>query len=243
MNGYIDIHSHILPQLDDGSQSIEQTVNMLNIAYAEGIRTIITTPHYKEGLLTNLMQKQQEYWDQLKETLKTTMPDMTILIGSEIYYSHESVKLLRQKYIPTMAGSKYVLIEFPSMVEYRYIKSALQELLFEGYRPILAHVERYRNLSTDSISEFIDMGVYSQVNASSLSPKIGNTYLSIAKKLVKKNLVHFIATDSHNDGNRAPKLKKCIEYIVKKYGESYVNELLIDNPSKLLNNCYIPSNK
>jgi protein-tyrosine phosphatase len=214
-------------------------MNMLKLAYSEGIRTIITTPHFVEGRVTGLIQRQQECLSELKHKLETTLPDMKLFTGGEIYYSHDSVKLLNEKLIPTMANSKYVLIEFSPMAEYRYIKNGLQQFIFEGYTPILAHVERYTNVNIDCVYELIDIGVYIQINAMSISGETGRTYLSITKKLLKNNLVHFIATDCHSDNHRSPKLKKAIDYIKKKYGESYVNELLIDNPTKILNNQYI----
>lgn len=241
MEGYIDIHSHLLPQLDDGSTSMEQTKNMLKIAFTEGIRTIIATPHYHEGRSMNSILIVEESLKKVKEEIGILMPQMNFLLGSEIYYSHESVKLLNSKQIPTMADSKYVLVEFSPIAEYRYIKNGLQEFLLEGYCPILAHVERYSNVTKEleRVEEFIDMGAYIQVNAMSITGETSKSYQGIAKKLLKKGYIHFIATDSHSDGARAPRLKKCVEIITKKYGEAYAKELLIENQTKILSNEYL----
>jgi protein-tyrosine phosphatase len=241
MDGYIDIHSHILPQLDDGSRSMEQTMSMLKIAYSDGIRTIIATPHFREGNITTTKQMMEDCIAKVKCEMGEDIPQINILIGSEIYYSHEVVELIKEKLIPTMAGTRYVLVEFSPVAEYSYIKNGLQQFIFEGYIPILAHVERYENLTKDlnQIKDLIDMGAYIQVNAMSIIGEMGRTSKKIAKILLKYNWIHLVATDAHSDGTRAPRLKKTIEYISKKYGEAYSKELLFDNPSKILNNQYI----
>lgn len=241
MDGFIDIHSHILPKLDDGSESMEQTIRMLKQAYSEGIRTIIATPHAHEGRSHRTITEMEETLEQVKMEMKEAVPGMRLYLGSEIYYSHESVKKVNQKLIPTLADTKYVLVEFSPGVEYRNIKNGLQEFILEGYNPIVAHVERYYNITKnlELVDEFIEMGAYIQVNATSITGEVGKEYQGVAKKLLKNNSIHLIATDSHNDSNRSPKLKKCVELIAKKYGEDYVSELLIQNAKKLLLNQYI----
>lgn len=240
MEEFIDIHCHILPGLDDGSISMEETKKMLEIAYNEGIRTIISTPHYHEGWRTTSISTMEETFKNVKDLIADFIPCMDIHLGCEIYYSHEIIKLLNEKHIPTMANSKYILIEFSPLSEYRYIKNGLQELLLEGYCPILAHVERYKNIigQLGLVQELIDMGVYIQVNAISVTGGSGR-YKKFTKKLLKYNLLHFIGTDSHDDKVRAPVVKQCIKYISKKYSYSYVKELLIDNPIKILKNEYV----
>lgn len=241
MEGFIDIHSHILPRLDDGSESMSQTLDMLKLAYADGIRTIIATPHAHEGRNTLTKEDMEEALLAVREAMKTYIPDMKLYLGCEVYYSHESVNRLNQKLIPTLADTKYVLVEFSPMAEFRYIKNGLQEFILEGYNPVVAHVERYYNLTKDleRVDEIIEMGAYIQVNAASITGETGKDYQGITKKLLKSNRVHFIATDSHNTSGRSPKLKKCVDMIIKKYGEEYASELLIQNARKLLLNQYI----
>lgn len=241
MKGYIDIHNHILPQLDDGSKSMEQTLEMLRIAYMDGIRTIIATPHYREGYYTNSVSVLEEQIAKVTKAMNSIVPDMEILLGTEIYYSHETVRLLKEKEIPTMAGSRYVLVEFSISSDFQYIKNGLQELLFEGYIPILAHAERYIYIRNDlnNIRELIETGIYFQINAMSIIGEMGRDCKKAARVLLKYNGVHFIATDSHSEFTRAPRIKKAIDYITKKYGDSYAEELLYKNPSKVVNNEYI----
>lgn len=246
MKGYIDIHSHILPAIDDGAENMEQTIRMIKIAYQEGIRTIIATPHYYQGRSMTSKQSMVDSLNQVKafilaskeEETKENLLTMKLELGCEIYYSHDCVNLLKEGQIPTLAGSRYVLVEFSPLVEGRYMKNALQEFLLEGYQPIIAHIERYQNVAKDmdKIEEFIEMGAYVQVNAMSITGEAGRSYQKATKKLLKQHWVHMIGTDAHSDGGRAPMIQKCAGYIKMKYGEEYAQELLIDNPKKILNN-------
>lgn len=241
MGAYIDIHSHILPQVDDGSKSMKQTSSMLKIAYQEGIRTIIVTPHYQEGRDKDFYKTMKEMLEKVKHELSFFSSKMDFYLGCEIYYSHDCIKTLEEKVIPTMADSRYVLVEFSHKAEYQYIKRGLQDFLFSGYWPILAHVERYVNIIKDinRVIELVEMGAYIQINVMSVMGKAGKTYKKTVKKLLKNRLVHFVATDCHNDLARLPKIKKCANYIEKKYGKSYMEKLLIKNPNKILANEYI----
>lgn len=238
MEGFIDIHSHILPRLDDGAQSMEQTISMLKLAELEGIRSIIATPHYQEGRMMSSIDKMEERIEQVRAELHKANCSIRLELGCEIYYSHDSVKLLLDKLIPTMAKSRYILVEFSPLAELRYIKSGLQELIFEGYMPILAHAERYQNLTKNisQIEDLIDLGAYIQVNAMSITGEMGYRVKKLTRKMLKEGLIHFIATDTHNDTKRPPKIKKCANIITRKYGASYTQELLIDNPRRILEN-------
>ncbi|MDF2589533.1 MAG: Protein-tyrosine-phosphatase [Anaerocolumna sp.] len=241
MEGFIDIHSHILPQLDDGSSSMEQTLRMLKIAYDDGIRTMIATPHAHDGRGACDKEVMEQKLKDVKEAIKDTYPGMKLYLGSEIYYSHDSIKKLNDKKYPAMADTKYVLVEFSPMAEFRYIKNGLQEFILDGFNPIVAHVERYYYVVKDleRVDELIQMGACIQVNAASITGEFGKEYQGITKKLIKNNFIHFLSTDAHSDGNRAPRLKKCVDYLTKKYGEEYISEILIHNAEKLLLNQYI----
>jgi protein-tyrosine phosphatase len=241
MEGFVDIHSHILPSIDDGSKSMEKTLAMLKIAVSEGIKTIIATPHYHEGRMKNFCHDIEENYNIVIENLNAQKCKINILPGCEIYYTHDTVKLLNDRKIPTLANSKYVLLEFSVLAEGQYINNALQEIILEGYLPIIAHIERYEkiNQNLDFISDLIEMGSYVQINAASVTGEFGLRYKEVSKKLLKNNLVHIIASDAHSDHHRAPKLQNCAKYISKKFGEAYAREIMIDNPGKVICNEYI----
>jgi protein-tyrosine phosphatase len=241
MEGYIDIHSHILPHLDDGAKNIEESIKMAKIAYKEGIRTIIATPHYHLGRGVIAIDIMENSLRKVKKELNIIMPQMKVLLGCEIYYSHDIIRLLKEKEILTLADSNYILVEFPITVEYHYMKNAIQDILLEGYIPIIAHIERYTNIikDMDDIRAFIDMGAYVQINTNSITGDAGRVYKKITKKLLNDNCVHFVATDSHNITTRLPSMQKSFEYIKKKYGENFTIKLFIENPSKIILNEYI----
>jgi Capsular polysaccharide biosynthesis protein len=241
MEGFIDIHSHILPNLDDGAKSMQMAANMARIAEKEGIRTIIVTPHYHERRSKLSYQDIEKCRQKLQSDASIQAYNINFHIGCEVYYSHDCMGLLNSREIPTLAGSRYVLVECSTSTDLRQIKMIVNEFLMEGYLPILAHVERYPSLCSDldNIEEIINQGAYIQINAASIMGKNGFNAKKTARKILKYRMVHFVATDSHSDRRRVPRLKKCAKYIARKHGEDWMKELLISNPNKIINNVVI----
>lgn len=234
----VDIHSHILPGVDDGSKSMEMSQEMLDIAYEEGIGIMFATPHHMpEGRnvspkgIEERVAKLQEYADAKKY-------DLTILPGNEIYYHSDAPDMLEEGKICTLAGTSYVLVEFAPMDESRYIRNSLAELQNMGYDPIIAHVERYMSLCKppfDKIEQLREMGILIQINATSIMGGFGKPTKALVEKLLKKQLVDFIGTDAHrNEGNRAPRMTECAEYLSKKYDARYVEKILYRNAEKYI---------
>lgn len=238
---FIDLHSHILPEVDDGSDSMEQTVNMLKIAYEEGIRVMVATSHYYPGRFEEPISVLNNKLIQIQDRIADLLPDLELLLGCEIYYNHESIGLLKEGVIPTIADTRYILVEFSPLTEYRYLKNGLSDFILEGYIPILAHVERYENVVKDMgrVMELIDIGVCIQVNAMSITGEMGKGYQAITKKLLKYQYVHIIATDAHSERTRAPRLHKCYRLVCTKYGRDYANDMFLHNQLKILKNHYL----
>lgn len=237
MEYFTDIHSHLLPGVDDGSRNMEQTLEMVKIAYENGIRKIIVTPHYNRRY--NLVNADVfDVYDEVRTAIRQSALDMLLYLGNEIYYDSEVPELLEQGQINTLAGSNYVLVEFSPVTVFQNIKEGLYQILLSGYRPILAHCERYQSIveHRDYVKELIEMGVYIQVNATSVTGGNGRTAKKFVKQLMKSDDIHFIATDAHSDGTRAPKLDACVKWIGKKFGQDYVHTLLVQNPQKVLDN-------
>ena len=148
---------------------------------------------------------------------------------------------LEEKRVCTMADSDYVLVEFGPMDGMEHIRGGLYQVLSAGYRPILAHVERYENVCKDvgRVEDLIAMGCYIQVNGGSILGKYGLGVKQMLRKLLKKKLVHFVATDAHSSGKRSPEMAECAHYLQKRYGEEYTDRLLRVNPSQIIANRYI----
>ena len=234
--GYIDIHTHILPGLDDGSRDMEQSLTMLQIAYEEGITDIIATPHNMPGKGRASRKTIDEQIRKLQLMADRCHIPIHIWMGTEYYYCEKVLRKLENENIITLGVSEYVLIEFNPLEEKSYIRNAVNAIYGTGYIPIIAHVERYIQLMKDirAVEDLRKLGARIQVNASSVTGKNGFRIRLYTEKLLQKNMVDFIATDAHSDGHRAPCLKNCADILKKKYGTEYTEQLLYQNAKELL---------
>lgn len=239
---YIDIHTHILPGVDDGAKSIGESISMLKQAQKEGIGAVILTPHQKperkcvsvNGILTRM--------EQLRDEMKRANIRIDLYPGSELLYSHELQKRLKDGSVCTLAGSNYILVEFLPDESWQYIRSGLYDLACAGYWPVVAHAERCMALAADTekVRELIDMGCYIQVNAGSITGQAGFGMKRAARRLLKEELVHFVATDAHREsGKRSVQLEACSIYLQKKYGRELADRVLWKNAEKILTNTEI----
>ncbi len=234
----IDIHCHILPGVDDGAKSMEESLNMLRIAEHNAIHTILLTPHNKPGHHNIHTPRMNAYIRELQEQIRNIGLSIKLLGGNELYYRMELPQELKNGAARTMADSDYVLVEFDPMTDYDYLRNGVYDLMSEGYFPIIAHVERYRCLldHLDRIEDLSGMGAYIQVNSGSIMGNTGFHVKSFTRKMLKQELVHFVATDAHDTKKRAPELKKCADYITRKYGGNYAKQIFHNNPEYIIRN-------
>ena len=199
---YIDIHAHIIPGVDDGAETMEESMSMIETAYQEGIRAIIATPHYGK-------------WN--PDYNKAYALDMKLFFGNEIFYGAEVIEDLRSGRAMTLGGTDYVLVEFSTEAEYITIAEGLREFVSAGYRPVLAHVERYSSLhgNLKSIRELIENGTYIQVNARSYLGKITSRRTLWCRRLLDERMVHFIASDCHDAAARKPVMKSAVDEMLR----------------------------
>ena len=163
----IDVHSHILPGVDDGASDMEETIAMLKYAINDGITAFIATPHYHLGRrVASFEQLEKAYGAVLHEIKKQHLP-IQIFLGNEIFCSDTAIEDISAKKVHTMHNSRYILLEFHPGHSYREIRHGIHYAIEEGYIPILAHAERYQVLLDDytQVEELIDMGCYIQLNA------------------------------------------------------------------------------
>lgn len=236
MKTYIDIHSHILPGVDDGAKNIEESMKMLRMAANDGIADIILTPHNKSKRHSAHFFRTAEYAEILRIRLAQENINIKLYVGNEAYYRSGLVWEIEEGRAYTLAGSRYILIEFNPLDNYDYIRNSINEVLMGGYYPVLAHVERYRNVCSkkNAVTELIEMGCLIQVNAGSIMGKFGFGTKQFSRKLLKQRQVHFVATDAHDTKRRTPYLSDCAEYISSEYSESYSRKLFHDNPGCIL---------
>lgn len=233
----IDVHSHILPGMDDGARNPKQSKAMLDQAWAEGIKTIIATPHRMPERQNASPEKIKEISNKLQHYSDKKGYGIKILTGNEIYFCEETINDLEQGQVCTMADSDCVLVEFAPVDDAVYIRNGLLAIQNMGYRPILAHVERYSALCKspfDKVAELRNMGVLIQVNSMSVTGNFGRATASVVEKLLKKKLVDFISTDAHSDGKRSPAMKECVERLNKICSPDYIEKLLYGNAEEYI---------
>lgn len=236
MQGFIDMHCHIIPEVDDGAQNIAEMKEMLKQAYREGIRCIIATPHChpRRGRETpEVIRRQVKI---LREEAHKIDEHFRIYLGTEIYFEQDVPDKLKAKQILTMNNRDYVLVEFSPTDPFRYILQSLQQLQISGYQVILAHVERYTCLveDPDLALQLCDMGVYLQINAGSICGDSGRKIRRFINMLMEEDAVFCVGTDAHSPRHRAPRMRKAAAYVRKKYGEEYVRRIFHSNAKKML---------
>ena len=239
----IDIHSHIVFDVDDGPKSINDSRALLEEAYAQGVRTIVSTSHRRKGMFETPEDKIATNFKAVQDLAQEIAPDLRILYGAEIYYTSDILDKLENNLIPKLNDTRYALIEFSMNTPYREIHNALSKVLMLGVTPVVAHIERYHALENDEkrVRELISMGCYTQINSSSiLKPKLfGDAYKFMKKRaryFLDKDLVHIVASDMHNLVDRPPFMKEAFELVSKKYGREKAIELFETNPAKVIDN-------
>lgn len=216
----IDIHTHILASVDDGSSSIEISRRMLEEEIKNGVDTILLTPHYILNTPTTLSKNALI---KVFEDFKQQMSDLpvTLLLGTEIFFKHGVIKALKENELITLNNSKYVLVEFSPLTEYDEILNAVESIKALNYIPIIAHPERYEFLNFAYLQELKNLGALLQINTNPIINK-GKSY-KLIKKLLKHDLVDFIASDSHNCDSRKPNLLAAKNIINKKFKNAKIN--------------------
>lgn len=236
VEGYIDMHCHIVPGVDDGAKDVEEMKEMLKIAYKEGIRCIIATPHYhpRRGREYPGVIKRQAMI--LREEAHKIDPYFRIYLGTEIYFGQDVPQKIKEKRILTMNNRNYVLVEFSPSEPFSYIQQSLQQLQFCGYEVILAHVERYSCIleEPELALQLCNMGIRLQVNAGSISGDSGRKARKFVLQLMDEDVVFCVGTDAHGASQRAPKMKKAAKYVKKKYGEEYARRIFFSNAKEML---------
>lgn len=236
---FYDVHTHIVPNVDDGANSTIEMRKMLMIAYQEGIRTMIATPHFIAGRDLNRNHLQEKF-QCLQEEARKISDDFRIYLGNELYYSSDLVEKLNLGHANTLAGSKYVLVEFSVYETFQTIVKGIQDLIMSGYRPILAHIERYQALQNiKCVEQLVEIGCYIQVNASSFQGGIFDRRARYCKKMITEGYVHFIGSDCHNSVSRMPMMKKTYDHLRKYIDTNRLNEIFFDYPKKVIENRYI----
>lgn len=236
----IDIHSHILPNIDDGSASIDETLEMLEKSAAMGVSDVIFTPHANYGAMMGWEYRMlvQETFKKVEEFVQLQAIDINLHLGMEIFGTPDLGEALENNELLSLAGTNYFLIEFPFHAAANYCIECLR--MVEQYQliPVIAHPERYDCVIQDPILayEWNQRGYVLQVNAGSLLGEFGNTVRKTANVLLDHQLVQLVASDCHHSHRRSPNLIYAKEFLSQEYSTGYAELLLTVNPKLLLEN-------
>ncbi|MBR6218655.1 MAG: hypothetical protein IKQ63_09095 [Eubacterium sp.] len=242
MEYLIDMHDHIVPGVDDGSQSMEESLALIDMEYKEGVRKIICTPHYMRNRNRYEYDGLEEAFDKLKQEVAVKYPDMELYLGNEVLCENGITDDIRNgRLIHSMAGGKYMLFEFNIKLPYHELYDTMKAIVETRVRPVIAHVERYSCLvgHLDRIKELKSLGLYLQINADSLEGGLFDENTRWCKKMISEGYIEFISSDCHDSENRIPSFKTARAWIRKKLGEDMEDALFRGNSEKLIKNQFI----
>lgn len=233
----IDVHTHIIPNVDDGSTSLEASINLIKQEIEYGVTDIICTPHYRRHMFETSAESVNLSFFNLLEEVKNQNLNINLYLGQEIYCRsidgfERTLKMLEEKSVLTFGNSKYILLEF-SYTRDIDISEIIYMAKKRGYLPIVAHIERYEYIdSIEKVEEIISAGAMIQVNASSVIGKDGGKRKKFVNKLIASGMIDFVGSDIHE--SRKNYLKIAYDYVSKKISKDIANVIFNDNAAKLL---------
>lgn len=211
----IDIHSHILPGVDDGAQTELDSIEMAKAAIEEGITHIVASPHHKNRTYDNYRDEIRSNVTVLNDLFATKGLNLTVIVGQEVRIYGDILADIEKGDIQTVNDTKYILIEFPSDSVPHYASQLFYDLQMNGFQPVIVHPERNRELMTNhhKMYELVHNGALTQVTAASVVGKFGKQIQAFSHQLVEANLTHFVASDAHNTTTRGFLLRDAYQYI------------------------------
>ncbi len=232
----IDLHSHILFETDDGSSSIEESIEMAKEAYEAGFTTICCTPHYLEPQYINKKKENKEKLEILQNKLDQRNINIKLELGNEIFIAQNIEELINMEKASTIGDSEYILIELPMFQKLTNAIDMIRNLPYS--KIILAHPERYEYVQKDIsyLSEFIEMGVLLQGNYESILGKYGSQAQKTLKKLLKQHKIDLLSTDTHRKNSTYKKFFEVEKKLRKIVKEDYYRDLTFNVPNDILRN-------
>lgn len=234
----IDIHTHILPNIDDGARSIEETFNLIKEAKEAGFDAIVSTAHYKEGYYETDTPEREVWVNAIYENLQAKNIDVMLYLGNEIFLSENMIKFLEEGRASTINDTSYMLFETPLDEEPIELYDMIDEMRKYKIVPILAHPERCSYIQKDPelVYDLIQKGVLMQANFGSIIGEYGRKAQFIVRKLLENDMIHLLGTDVHRENTIYPKMPQILSELNDLIGEEKVNRLTTSNPKLVLNN-------
>lgn len=234
----IDFHTHILPNIDDGSRSIDETFNLIKEAKEVGFEGIVLTSHYIENYYETDVPERDVWVKAISENLQAKGIEINLYLANEIYISDNMMRLLEEGKASTINNSCYVLFELPLNSEPLNLYDVIYSLQENKLIPILAHPERYSYVQKEPelVYDLIEKGCLMQSNYGSIIGQYGVKAEFIVRKFFENNMIHFLGSDVHRQNSIYPKIPFALEKIREIVGEQKLEELTTINPKLVLAN-------
>ena len=232
-----DTHCHILPMVDDGSSSLQESLNMIKMAYEDGVRAILATPHKNHPIDFRPQKTAEESFELLRSAVMDRYPDFELYLGAEFYITDDYLSVLEKNENELVTGnSRYILIEFDRSVSCDYMSDVVHELKVRGFRPIIAHAEMYQSLtgSPQNAYELRNQGALIQLTSSSIEGKRGSRITSFCEDLIKNSAVDFAASDAHGEQRRKPLLSSAYKKVTELAGKDAADRMFVINPQLMI---------
>lgn len=234
----IDLHNHLLPGIDDGAKKVEETLEFLRIARRDGVKVVVATPHMKPGVYDNRRETILERVALVREAAKgDDAEQVTLLPGAEVYFTADLAARARAKELMTVGdGGRYLLLELP----YQQIPLQVDDTIFQlrllGITPLMAHPERvaYYLEDIERVVASVRLGALTQVTGSSLTGRFGEKARDFAKALLRRNLIHVLASDAHDVRYRPPVLSEAVRAAALEVGETAARRMVEETPQAIL---------
>ncbi len=233
----IDLHTHILPGVDDGIESADQSVEFARIAVEDGVRLMVATPHCKEGFWFNDRETVLGDVARLRTLLNDAGVDLAIEPGAEVYLCEDLVERVRDGRAPTLADNGKTLLLELSLTQYPVdLENLIFRLKLAGIEPLFAHPERIRYFQDDigRYEEAIRLGGWGQITTGSILGMFGRAAQEFSEEILRKGLVHVLASDSHNLRGRRPVLSEALDAMIPIVGERRAFAMCREGPRALL---------
>lgn len=232
----VDIHCHIVPEVDDGAWNLEAALEMARLASHCGVKTIIATPHFKgdPGELEGVPYIYRQF-QQLQRALEREKLELELIPGMEVLCLPQTMELAREGRLPTLGDSRYVLTEFYFDASGHFMEDTLEGLRRYGYRPVVAHPERYAAVQREPelAGRWFERGIVIQVNKGSVLGAFGGRAEETAVRMLHRGMVHIIASDAHSPRRRTTDLEPVRQWCLERLGRTYTRILLEDNPGRV----------
>ena len=241
---FIDLHTHLVPEIDDGAASLLESLEMLRYAYDRGTRAMVATPHMFASFgNTNPLEVYDSYVSMVKRLERLGsgndnefLKEMALYLGSENFVSPEFLEALEGRNVLTINGSRYLLVEFPPYLPFETADAATDKILEVGLIPVLAHVERYSFLERKPgrLARFKKKGCVVQVNAESIVDLKGRGVSRAIAPFFDSHLIDIVASDGHDVHSRPPNLDAAFGTLRTAYSEPSVAAWMWENPARIL---------